>query len=181
MARIHDEQNLQLRKRARRRVVGAIVLVVITVIALPMLLEPIPKQKGKEIKIIFPSESLQNRHSLAAVQENKAQNLVNPRSANIRSGKDEIAEIELIEDNKSSPVVKKFIVQLGAFSDSIKAKNQQQSLMLSGVEKAYTETINNNGTEITRVRIGPFSNYEAAEREQKKLKKIGVIGVVISM
>ncbi|MBL79204.1 MAG: hypothetical protein CMH70_04105 [Nitrosomonadaceae bacterium] len=219
MARINDEQNLQLKKRARRRVVGAIVLVVIAVIVLPMLLEPIPKQEGKEIKVIFPQEPLLNGSSMAVIEEDNVQDPISSRNATIEIGndnnvpKDEIAVLKSMGDNESklfikpiqkdqeqehdetnnenlgttyknkasNSIIERFIVQLGAFSDSIKAKNQQQSLTLSGIEKAYTETINNNGTEITRVRVGPFSTYEAAKREQKKLKKIGVIGVVITM
>ena len=38
----------------------------------------------------------------------------------------------------------------------------------------------NNNKEITRVRIGPFSTREAAEEERKKLRKLGLDGVVMS-
>ncbi|MGY8848185.1 MAG: SPOR domain-containing protein, partial [Burkholderiales bacterium] len=72
-------------------------------------------------------------------------------------------------------------VQLGAFSDATKAKNQQRSLESNGIKKAYTEMIKNENIEVTRVRVGPFSTREAAEKEQKKLKELGVNGVVINI
>lgn len=70
-----------------------------------------------------------------------------------------------------------FIIQLGAFSDRLKAKQQQQNLVSHGIN-AYTEmrTIDNN--EITRVRVGPFSTRLAAEQELNKLMKLGLSGVV---
>lgn len=74
-------------------------------------------------------------------------------------------------------VAKAFVVQLGAFSDQTKAKQQQANLLSSGF-KAYTETLKVDHNEVTRVRIGPFTTRSAAEAELKKLKKIGLDGVV---
>lgn len=72
---------------------------------------------------------------------------------------------------------KSFIVQLGAFTDPAKAKQQQANLLTNGF-KAYTETLKVDQNEVTRVRIGPFTSRSAAETELKKLKKIGLDGVV---
>lgn len=72
---------------------------------------------------------------------------------------------------------KAFVVQLGAFSDQAKAKQQHANLLSSGF-KAYTETLKVDHNEVTRVRIGPFTTRSAAEAELKKLKKIGLDGVV---
>lgn len=72
---------------------------------------------------------------------------------------------------------KEFVIQLGAFSDHAKAKQQQQNLVSNGIN-AYTEmrTIDNN--QITRVRIGPFSTRSAAEQELARLVRQGLNGVV---
>ena len=53
-------------------------------------------------------------------------------------------------------------MQLGAFSDPVKARQQQQSL-ISKDKKAYTETLKTDKGEITRVRVGPFRTREEAE------------------
>ncbi|UJP05272.1 MAG: SPOR domain-containing protein [Nitrosomonas sp.] len=69
---------------------------------------------------------------------------------------------------------KGFIIQLGAYSDQAKAKQQQTHLASNGF-KVYTEVHN----DIMRVRIGPFATRAAADDEIKKLKKIGLDGVII--
>jgi DedD protein len=84
------------------------------------------------------------------------------------------------KDKKSIITNEEFVVQVGAFSDATKAKNQPRSLESNGIKKAYTEMIKNENIKVTRVRVGPFSTREAAEKEQKKLKELGVNGVVIN-
>jgi DedD protein len=83
-----------------------------------------------------------------------------------------------IEKNATVAMISKgFVVQLGAFSDPFKAQQQRASLASNGIE-AYTEIIRVGNTEVTRVRIGPFSTRVAAEDEVRKLKKLGLDGVV---
>lgn len=55
MARSISDEELQLRKRARRRLVGAIVLVAAVVVALPMVLDTEPKPVSQDINIRIPS------------------------------------------------------------------------------------------------------------------------------
>jgi len=223
MARVKNEQDLLLRKRARRRLVGSVVLVIIAIIVLPMILERAPKQEGKEIEIIIPSENLLDDSSAVVAKEgigldtglNSISNNVevDVQGTKSNTSKEVKAEVEQITEKKPDLLVKtaqkkkdqsskaarserdsgkkrqgkgpvvtneKFIVQLGAFSDSSKAKHQQRSLISNGIKKAYTETVKNKNKEVTRVRIGPFSTREAAEKEQKKLRKFGLNGVVMS-
>lgn len=223
MARVKNEQDLLLRKRARRRLVGSVVLVIIAIIVLPMILERAPKQEGKEIEIIIPSENLLDESSAVVAKEgtdldtslNSISNNVEVDAQGTKSNtsKEVKAEVEQITEKRPDLLIKtaqkkkdqsskaakierdsgkkrqgkgpvvtneKFIVQLGAFSDSSKAKHQQRSLTSNGIKKAYTETVKNKNKEVTRVRIGPFSTREAAEKEQKKLRKFGLNGVVMS-
>lgn len=223
MARVKNDQDLLLRKRARRRLVGSVVLVIIAIIVLPMILERAPKQEGKEIEIIIPSENLLDESSAVVAKEGAdldtgltsisnnievdAQGTKNNTSNEVKVEVEQITEkrpdllIKTAQKKKDqsskvarserdsgknrqgkSPVVtnEKFVVQLGAFSDSSKAKHQQRSLISNGIKKAYTETVKNKNKEVTRVRIGPFSTREAAEKEQKKLRKFGLNGVVMS-
>ena len=58
MARIKNEQDLLLRKRARRRLVGSVALVIMAVVFLPMILEHVPEHEKKEIEIIMLSENV---------------------------------------------------------------------------------------------------------------------------
>lgn len=55
MAKPISDEELQLRKRARRRLIGAIVLVTAVVVALPMVLDNEPKPVSQDINIRIPS------------------------------------------------------------------------------------------------------------------------------
>ena len=205
MARVVSEQDLLLRKRARRRLVGAIALVIMAIVILPMVLERVPKPESEEIEITIPSENLEAEFSPIVVPETGVSTIAGPDSKEsalaaqqvektetnllIRQAKEKQASKLVGSENDSeyNPDVKKpttatkiLVVQLGAFSDSAKAKHQQRSLTSNGIKRSYTETLMTNDKEVTRVRIGPFSSRKAAEEERKKLKKLGLDGVVMS-
>src|SRR5688572_4441486 len=55
MARPISDEELQLKRRARRRLIGAIVLVTAVVVALPMVLDSEPKPISGEVTIKIPS------------------------------------------------------------------------------------------------------------------------------
>jgi DedD protein len=55
MARPISDEELQLKKRARRRLVGAIVLVTAVAVILPMVLDTEPKPVGQNVDIQIPS------------------------------------------------------------------------------------------------------------------------------
>lgn len=55
MAKSISEEELQLRKRARRRLIGAIALVIIVAVFLPMVLDHEPKPVNQDINIQIPS------------------------------------------------------------------------------------------------------------------------------
>ena len=197
MARIKNEQDLLLRKRARRRVVGSVVLVIIAVIFLPMILERVPEQVEQEVEIIMLSENFPDEPSVVVTQNNRIEDIasvsikpitgtnvikkviIESEQLTEKAGSKEDSENNS-KDKKSIITIEKFVVQLGAFSDANKAKDQQRSLKSNGIEKAYTEMIKNENTEVTRVRVGPFATREAAENEQIKIRLLGINGVVIN-
>ena len=55
MARAISDDELQLKRRARRRLIGAIVLVAAIVVALPMVLDSEPKPTGQAVSVQIPS------------------------------------------------------------------------------------------------------------------------------
>ena len=56
MAKTVSDEEIQLRKRARRRLLGSITLVVAAVVILPMVLDSKPEQRIEEIDIRIPAE-----------------------------------------------------------------------------------------------------------------------------
>jgi DedD protein len=55
VARPISDEELQLKKRARRRLVGAVVLVALMAVVLPMVLDSEPEPRGQKIDIHIPS------------------------------------------------------------------------------------------------------------------------------
>jgi len=197
MARVKNEQDLLLKKRARRRLVGSVVLVIMAIVFLPMILEHAPEQERKEIEINMLSENVLDKPSEVILQNMSAEDKIpTPIKSNIKSntpneviikseqstekavGKEESESSS--QDKELTKTIEKYVVQLGAFSDTTKAKDQQRSLEANGIRKAYTEMIKNENTEVTRVRVGPFSTRDEAENEQIKIKLLGINGVVIN-
>ncbi|SDV99721.1 SPOR domain-containing protein [Nitrosomonas communis] len=236
-----SEEEALLRKRARRRLVGAVTLVILSVVFLPMILDSEPKQEQQEVDILIPSEdvvsesfpwmtpgepidqdsnagtgsgellpfsvpefpqsddestegysasripipSSKPRFNKPVTQTNKSSiQAASPESPKVQAAKPEsiqAAKPEPVQTAKTeSPKVEgKFVIQLGAFADPTKAKQQQQNLAASGVD-AYIETIKVGGNEMVRVRVGPFPTRKAAEEGYEKLKKMGLSGVVTS-
>jgi DedD protein len=213
MAKTVSEEEIQLRKRARRRLVGAITLVVTAVVILPMVLDSKPEQRSHEIDIRIPSEdSVEELAPEAAIRTEAPPRTVPEKletgirqeepvasepsvkpaqPANESIGKPAAnsmdSKVESGAGNAKATVpaaaANVFVVQLGAFSDPGKARQQLQSVTSKDSRsKAYTETLKVDGGadkgEITRVRVGPFDTREEAERTREKLKKLGFDGVV---
>jgi len=205
MAKTISEEEIKLRKSARRRLIGAAVLVIAAIVVLPMVLDSEPKQGSHEIDIRIPSENSAGEFSpkiisearvpaIAAAEEPeaiaqqaaqteqvKSQSLPQPAQT---TGKSVEKPVENKSDSKTESRVEKsvaatgaFVVQLGAFSDPVKARQQQQNLISNGIN-TYMENINTDKGEVIRVRIGPFPIRGAAEEMREKLKKLGLDGVV---
>ncbi|MDQ3185459.1 MAG: SPOR domain-containing protein [Pseudomonadota bacterium] len=207
MAKIVSEEEIQLRKRARRRLVGAITLVTAAVVILPMVLDSKPERRSQEIDIRIPSEDAageftpgiaptmeppttappQERATGGQQEEQvgpkpqaksppfKAASPEKPVAVAVGRGNDSTTEAGSAKAIAAADI---FVVQLGAFSDPAKARQQQQSLISKDTGKVYTETLKADKGEITRVRVGPFRTREEAESVREKLKKLGFDGVV---
>ena len=220
-----SEEELLLRKRARRRLVGAIVLVIFSIIVLPMIFdEPKPDSEEHEIAINLPNSGQNTKNGLVPVPKTESavrETLDNLDASSELKGKPQMNQLNIEDaaetpnDRKRIPIpgikpkiyippaevkhaipapvasnspasvvadtpkdtTKGFVVQLGAFSGPSKAKQQHSNLLSSGFN-AYTETLKVDQNEVTRVRVGPFATRNAAEAELKKLKKLGLDGVV---
>jgi DedD protein len=55
MARAISDEELQLKRRARRRLIGAVVLVTAIIVVLPMMLDSEPKTPSQEVAVRIPS------------------------------------------------------------------------------------------------------------------------------
>jgi len=172
MAEAQDVETLK--RRGRRRLVGAVALVLAAVIVLPMVFDPEPKRADVAVNVRIPGE---NETKFAPKVEPKApEQKVEAKKA---EPEPQAQPVDAKKPEAKKPEAKKaapagdFAVQVGAFAnpDSAIAK-----LSTAGVPY-YTEPAGS----LTRVLAGPFASREAAERAVKQLKGVGLgNGKVIS-
>jgi len=143
MAETRDVETLK--RRGRRRLVGAVALVLAAVIVLPMVFDTEPKQSAPSVSVRIPGE---NEAPFAP----KAAPKVAPKPA-----------------PKPAPAAApaEYVVQVGVFAnpDNVMAR------LAAAKVPYYTEALKDK---LTRVRAGPFPSKEAAEKAQQQLKKLGL-------
>lgn len=195
-----DEQ-LQLRRRARRRLIGAIALAILVAVILPWVLESEPRPSENEIAIQIPSsegspdpgtmplEPAPQKDSgssgAAGEQTERAAEASGAREPSQAAAPDRTtaqapaaaADARVKPSAKADAGAKQFVVQVAALADADKARDIQQELSTKGL-KAYTEKVKSAAGDVTRVRVGPFPSREAAEKERVRLQKLGFEGNV---
>jgi DedD protein len=150
-----EQQDVEtLKRRGRRRLVGAVALVLLAVIVLPMVFDPEPKSTLAPVEVRIPGEN----------ETAFSPQLPKPKPvAKAEPAKPEAAPAAPAPST-SGP---EYVIPVGAFAkpDSVIAR-------LSGAKLPYyTEPMQGN---LTRVRAGPFASKEAADQALTKLKELGL-------
>jgi len=78
------------------------------------------------------------------------------------------------------PTSRKFLVQIGAYSNVQSAKTASDRASQLGL-RPYQETVKTTQGDWIRVRIGPFTTRQDAERAQQDLKRAGVTAAIIAL
>ena len=190
-----------LKRRARRRLVGAIALVLLVVIVLPVILDQEPKPVRHDLTVQIPSQDAgrfgarvlqapapapSKPEAAAAPAEEKpeakapeahktAPKSTKPADKPAASRKDDEAKRALALLNDTG-----YVVPIGVFANPENAQKARDKAAAAGFA-AYTEKIQSKEGEQTRVRAGPFGTRESAERARDRLKALGVpVGQVTS-
>jgi DedD protein len=203
---ISADPELQLKKRARRRLVGAAALALLAVIVLPMVMDHEPRPPVDDIQVKIPSREtddlaakilpndavvrplpavqpkavIPNATSTAASRAPKEDVLpASPPEAPVGDEtKNKLAPIlNEAPSTSADPASQQWVVQLGAYKEAANVKQLLAKLKELHLP-AYTEKLSNDQGVRTRVRAGPFASREAAEKAEAKIKKIGVTGKV---
>jgi len=187
MARTISDEEVQLKRRARRRLIGAIVLVTAMVVLLPMVLDTEPKPSGEEVAVRIPSPgsgtfSPKLPESPAPQPESKAPppqakpEPPAPAPPPKPAPPKKAAKVEPAPAQAApKPASTQYVIQVIALADADKAKQLREKIAAAGV-KSYTEVVKTVKGDVTRVRAGPFEDRKAAEKAQKQLKAIGLSG-----
>lgn len=206
------------RLRARRRLIGAVVLLGIGVIAFPLLFEtqprPIPVDIAIEIPkregaapLAVPSAPAASRASIAAapvavepraepVAVPKAEPRAEPKAAATRVDSKPEPPVEARPAPKAAEPVPsrpaavavaaaasaagRFVVQVGAFADAASARGARNKVEQLGLH-TYTQSVDTEGGKRTRVRLGPFSTRDEADKAAAKVRAAGLPAAVLTL
>ena len=197
--RLADDAAL-LKRRARRRLVGAVALVVLAVIVLPVVLDQEPRPVTQALTVEIPSQDggpfntrvlpplppppaaprKAAEDKAATPPESKAAEPAPPARAPQKasagtSADKERGKVSVAEAKRAKALLNDdaYIVPLGTFSNPDNAKQVQDKAASAGI-KSYTESLKSPQGEHTRVRAGPFKSRDAAEKARDKLKSLGL-------
>ena len=204
-----NDLELQLKKRARRRLVGAIALVLLMIIVLPIILHDRSAEQAKpEVTITIPNETNTIQHDNITVNEvskpvtleDIAHNSDAAANAEIvdhasdkqthkeilsltkPAAKSEAKTLDTKSEVKNTDEIKsnaKFYVQIGVFSDVDNVKKLQTKLSDLGY-KSQTEKISTDKGEKIRLRTSTFKERNEAAIALENIKSSGMAGIVVS-
>lgn len=198
---VRPDDDTQLKKRARRRLIGAVALALFAAIVLPMVMDhqPAPPLKDIQVRIPSPDEGAPQKPQAPAKPVDKAEikpiAKAEPKPEQKPEAKPEIKPDPKVEAKSETKPEKKpesrseakaapataageaWEVQLGAYAEQGRVMNLLAKLKELGLP-AYTEKVETPNGPRTRVRAGPFPNQEAAEKARARIKIIGVDGPV---
>ncbi len=80
----------------------------------------------------------------------------------------------------SAAASSRFIVQVGAFSDAVKAQEARVKLERAGM-KTYTQVVNPPEGKRIRVRVGPFGSKGDADKVADKIRKLDLPAAVLEL
>ena len=189
-----SDEAVLLQRRARRRLIGAIALVVFVVIVLPIVFDKEPRPITHDLAIQIPSQDTPFKPRAAPEAAPKLEQPV--RDPEPQKAAEKPAEIKPVAGKPqpapeakpaaSHPEAKpeksaSFVVPLGAYSNAANAKQMRDRVAAAGYKTLQEPIKGAHGTQL-RVRAGPFASREAAERARAKLKGLGLnpVGAVAS-
>ncbi len=216
-----------MRRRARHRLIGASVLVVLGVVGFPVLFDTQPRPVSVDIAVDIPDRTtakplvdtstpkpLSASAGLDAKEEvvpdtkpevkaeTKPKAEVKPEAAVAAAAavvavvpkavetKPEPAKVEAKADAKPEvkPATKpadskdtgRFVVQAGTFSDDGKLRETRSKLEKAGIT-TYTQVIESKEGRRVRVRVGPFTSRDEAEKVARKIKQLSLQPQVLTL
>ena len=191
-----------LKRRARRRLIGAVALTLVAVIVLPLMLEDKPPPTA-QLKVHMPAITGGAKRpdfipitpaptDPIAPTDPAPESVIAPEPVDPEP---RVAEAAIEKPKPVLPPVKKpplpnppveakskpapeassaFVVQLGAFSDAAKTAVLKSQVEDIGMS-SYTDKIG----ALTRLRVGPFPSRQAAMEAAARLAEAGVDGQVM--
>ncbi len=172
--------------KLKQRLIGAIVIIAIAVILIPMILDGSGKRGSIEPNVKMPPEpefvfesDLPSTTKLDELPISREPDMKpTPAEEEVRTGVPRNADqavanraVEATADHvEADPSLGSWVVQIGAFGEESKALALQERLR-AGDYPAFTEWSKDGGEMIYRVKVGPDLSREKAEKLRIRLAK----------
>ena len=177
----------------KQRIIGALIIVCLAVIFLPMLFDEPHQERDRQTLDIPPEPEIPEVRveapSEPADPEPPEKRVPRPQAAR-EDRPDGIGELPMADTHKPEPSPEPgpdtrvlegaYLVQLGSFSRESNARQLRDRVRDRNME-AYMEPFERNGETLTRVFAGPFVEKEAARKVKVRLDEaFGLDALVIS-
>lgn len=195
----------QARTQARRRLVGAVVLLVTGVVAFPLVFDTQPRPVNPELRLagaVPPAPPAATAQAASRPMAGTPPSTSLPEDAGVESARPASASAaastpaakpaastpaaapqpkpEPKAEPKPDPSAPRFVVQAGAYTDASSLRTARQKVESLGL-KTYTQEIDNAQGKRTRVRVGPFAKREEAEAAARRIQATGLQANVIAL
>jgi len=166
---ISDEE-IQLRKRARRRLVGAITLVILAAILLPMVLDREPKPVRQDISIKIPEPDSDGFASTVVPVTDFAANTVTGAAGNVN------ANTTLTPNQPSAALAAKKNIKLAPRHESSQSRPAAKMIASASENRAVAKSKLAASAEksVFVVQLGAFSSVGNAKKLKQKLVVHGI-------
>jgi len=186
-----------LKRRSRRRLVGAVALVLLAVIVLPMVFDTEPRQTEPSVSVRIPPEDdakftpklaepapapaaetpapgAQPAPAPSAEPQAPAQTQAKVETAPKRAETKPAPRSESSERARAEAALRgvEYVIPVIALANVDKVKEQTARLAAAKLPY-YTEPVATAKGSVTRIRAGPFADRAAAEKAAEKLRGMG--------
>ena len=215
-----------LRKRARHRLMGSVVLVLAAVIGFPLLFDTQPRPMSVDTPIVIPDrqavapltasvpvppaqapakpwkiapETLSTQAALDPREEVVPSPHTGAAAPAVTEAKpkpekpvekplEKVAQPQAKEDGSKAKALlegqastpERMIIQVGAFSDANKVREVRSKLEKAGIT-TYTQVIESKEGRRVRVRVGPFTSRDEADKVARKIKQLSLQPQVLTL
>lgn len=177
----------EIRRRGRRRLIGAVAIAVLLVVFVPMILDSEPRPARNTPSLEIPSKDTAPALPPPAPSPSPAKvpsttSVEPPATASVpaRQAAPAPSAPAAAQAKPTAPVLEGFAVQVGAFKDEEKLKQAREKLAAAGI-RHYIERRGTQSGDLTRLRAGPFPTREAAEKALAAVKAASLDGQVVPL
>jgi DedD protein len=172
----------EVRTRARRRLIGAVVLVVVAVVLLPLLFDTRPRQLPAGIDLQVERQEAASLPVAVAVDPAGSARRTDPPAAPTPATPEPAVAQAPPTAATTRPAESKgrFVIQVGAFEQAAAAREVRMRVEKLGLQ-SYQQEVSTSAGKRIRVRVGPYGSRDDADRVALQVRASGLTATVLAL